>query len=649
MSPLFKYLTSHKRSAQILLLGLAIGSGLLTLVPIEASRHIIDEVLLSGNKTQLSFYIAVMALAVLVRFAVDYIQSLVAKKIQLFFIADLRARIVRKILSVSSDFAKSNPVGTLQNRILHDVARFGMGVEWIFVKPLISIVSFIIYALFLMQISLEMFLFSLLPVPVFLLFVPKINANLEGYRRDIGTSQGAYAAGLTEVLLSTDEVKKHGKLEYETSRMETLHLKLEETFLSETRALTKITIFSLLTGQIGLVIVYWVGGLFVIDEGLTIGQIVAFSGALIPLYFSIDSLIQSWPVYRNVAGRYGELTKILDWEQDEISNSMRIENSSGSEPAGIRLTDVSVENNEGDRILSQINLFIPGGEKVAIVGPSGCGKSTLVNVIGRMRSFHSGHVNYVGLHEQANVRPAQVFGFISQTPFIYSGTILYNFLYRFEASEVQPLQESVLLQLIEDCAFANDMIDFGLQQDDISINLDQLKASFYDHLVNEIHVIDAETQAELFTEIDSPQLLSGYDFLLLDALESRLGPMARKHMIDFVAMSPWRKDIIKAGLDFNVGENGNRLSGGQRQKISIIRVLITTPAVIIADEITSALDERSSEAVMRTLTDPSLSSMVLSITHDLSLLDHYDRTLVMKKGTLSRDLSRGQFDSISMD
>lgn len=78
-------------------------------------------------------------------------------------------------------------------------------------------------------------------------------------------------------------------------------------------------------------------------------------------------------------------------------------------------------------------------------------------------------------------------------------------------------------------------------------------------------------------------------------------------------------------LNDSVGKNGGKLSGGQRQMIFLLRVLLSKNPIIILDEPTSSLDDRSSKYVMKLLGDIMKSRTVIMITHDTKLGDIVDR------------------------
>ncbi|WP_068712915.1 type I secretion system permease/ATPase [Vibrio tritonius] len=92
-----------------------------------------------------------------------------------------------------------------------------------------------------------------------------------------------------------------------------------------------------------------------------------------------------------------------------------------------------------------------------------------------------------------------------------------------------------------------------------------------------------------------------------------------------------------AGLQRQVGEGGNLLSGGQRQSIAIARAFLGSPPVLVLDEPTSAMDNRSELMIKRHLARLDKRDTLVLITHKMSMLDIVDRVIVMEKGSIVAD------------
>jgi ATP-binding cassette subfamily B protein len=91
------------------------------------------------------------------------------------------------------------------------------------------------------------------------------------------------------------------------------------------------------------------------------------------------------------------------------------------------------------------------------------------------------------------------------------------------------------------------------------------------------------------------------------------------------------------GLDTMIGEGGIKVSGGERQRLSIARALLRRPDLLIFDEATSSLDSLTEEEISRTIRDVAGSRDVMSIliAHRLSTVMHADRIYVLERGQVA--------------
>lgn len=90
--------------------------------------------------------------------------------------------------------------------------------------------------------------------------------------------------------------------------------------------------------------------------------------------------------------------------------------------------------------------------------------------------------------------------------------------------------------------------------------------------------------------------------------------------------------VLLAGLEYRVGENGKRLSGGQRQKVAIARTLLKNPRILLLDEATANLDELSQSRIVEMVRRDFAGKTVLSISHRLSTIMSFDEVLVLDRG-----------------
>ncbi|MBF4410576.1 ATP-binding cassette domain-containing protein, partial [Vibrio anguillarum] len=90
------------------------------------------------------------------------------------------------------------------------------------------------------------------------------------------------------------------------------------------------------------------------------------------------------------------------------------------------------------------------------------------------------------------------------------------------------------------------------------------------------------------------------------------------------------------GLDSRIGENGNQISGGERQRLSIARALLHDAPILLLDEFTSALDSQTQAQVLQALEILCQGKTVISVAHRLETIQQADTVYLMEAGQLRK-------------
>src|SRR6186713_2083080 len=152
-------------------------------------------------------------------------------------------------------------------------------------------------------------------------------------------------------------------------------------------------------------------------------------------------------------------------------------------------------------------------------------------------------------------------------------------------------------------------------------NLDETELRF-DDLRNQIGFVTQDTN--LFSGTIKENLL----FVNPSATE--------EEVVDALNKAACQNLLVRAekGLDTMIGEGGLKLSGGEKQRLSIARALLRKPKLLLFDEATSALDSLTEEEITDTIRDISQqgNQVTILIAHRLSTIMHADRIYVLEKG-----------------
>jgi putative ABC transport system ATP-binding protein len=138
-------------------------------------------------------------------------------------------------------------------------------------------------------------------------------------------------------------------------------------------------------------------------------------------------------------------------------------------------------------------------------------------------------------------------------------------------------------------------------------------------------------------------IFQGYNLIpFLSALENVELPLMFEP-VDRASVRRRATELLElVGLGHRLGHRPSRLSGGEQQRTAIARALIGSPLVILADEPTASLDQRTGQAVTGILRDlcARLGVTVIAATHDAAVAEHASRVLHMSDGRVIGDVSR---------
>lgn len=157
---------------------------------------------------------------------------------------------------------------------------------------------------------------------------------------------------------------------------------------------------------------------------------------------------------------------------------------------------------------------------------------------------------------------------------------------------------------------------YHLENGDIFIDNQSIKDSSSKSIREAISVVPQDPI--LFGRTIRENILYGSKILLNSQIQSVI------EKIDLVDL------IREKGWEFNVGEGGNLLSKGQRQKIAIARAILRNTPILFMDEATSALDITSEAIILKNLEDLTKDKTVIVIAHRLSVLRNMDSILVIE-------------------
>ena len=168
------------------------------------------------------------------------------------------------------------------------------------------------------------------------------------------------------------------------------------------------------------------------------------------------------------------------------------------------------------------------------------------------------------------------------------------------------------------------------------------RALFREHITRDDP--DAFTFIQMSEYIYSQTILNNIFFGKTKTGNPQAQERINQSIIQLLIEEDLLETIIEIGMHYQVGTKGDKLSGGQQQKLAIARVFLKAPKILIMDEATSALDNKSQARIQNLLeTRWKKKSTVVSVVHRLDTIKNFDKVAVMKAGKI---LEMGSYDEL---
>jgi ATP-binding cassette subfamily B multidrug efflux pump len=349
---------------------------------------------------------------------------------------ELRNSIFEKLQNLSFSYHDRSHTGKLMTRMTSDVELVRMFLGRGLVMLVSSIVLLIgtLVMLFLMNWKLTLLVMLVIPGVgfIFMLFVKKIMPM----SRTVQQKLGVLNTILQENLSGMRIVKAFAREGYEIERYSEANVDFLDANISMIKLFTTFSPLVFFMGNIGMVIVVGVGGLFVINGTLSLGELVAFTGYLIYLLMPMFMMGMIGAMLSRAEASAQRLFEVLDAESDvkDAPDAVTLPKVDGRvELRDVRFRYIGAESD----VVTDLSFVAEPGQTIAILGQTGAGKSSIITLIPRFYDVAEGQV----LIDGQDVRKVTLdslrsqIGIVLQETTLFSGTIRKNIAYgRPEAS-----------------------------------------------------------------------------------------------------------------------------------------------------------------------------------------------------------------------
>ncbi len=573
-----------------MLLLILLGTGLGLLVPL-IMRDLIDKTIPAGNISRLLMLAASLLLIPALKGAINIFQRRINARVGEGVIYDLRLALYANLQRMSLRFFTNTRVGELMSRLNSDV----VGAQNAISNTIVNIITDLVLAAAVLSVmfSLEwrLTLISVAIMPLFLLAARLLMQRL----RDIARKQMEANAQMNAMMNETLNiggallVKLFGRQQQEVARFGTRASQVRD--LGVQRAMTGTIFMAIISliSAVGTALVYGLGGYFVINGAFTIGTIVAFGAYLGSLYSALQGLSNAPVDFATSMVSFERVFEVVDLpvEIDENPAATRLEACRGE----IEFENVCFKYKRGDEsVLSDVHRY---------------------GSMDHIKAALSGSQPENTTDEQP---PLDV-------PESQARTLaLEDISFRAEPGQLVALVgpsgagKTTLTYLIPRL--------YDPSQGVIRMDGHDLRDLTLDSLSAQIGMVTQETY--LFHDTIRTNLL----YARLDATQQQLEEACRVANIHhFIHALP-------EGYDTVVGERGYRLSGGEKQRIALARVILKNPRILVLDEATSSLDSESEVLIQQALAQVMAQRTSIVIAHRLSTILAADLILVIDRGSI---------------
>jgi ATP-binding cassette subfamily B protein len=549
---------------------------LVSLVPPLLMRDLIDRAIPDEDLSRVTFLGLLMVAVPLINGMVGVLQRWASAKAGEGIIFDLRTDVYSHLQRMSLGFFTTTRPGELMSRLNNDV----VGAQSAVTGTLVSVTanSFAAVATLIVMLSLEwrLTLAAVAILPLFIYPSRRVGRVLRRITRDQMKANAEMNTAMNETLNLSGAllVKLFGRTSDEDRRFAGHASRVRD--LGVRRALIGRWFFMALgiVSALGTALVFWFGAVLVIRGALTVGTVVALSAYLAELYGPLAALSNARVELATSLVSFERVFEVLDLARDidEPEGAVRLDRVKGR----VTFDDVAFDYR------TAVPTGLESVERFSWRSYHETGATAPVSERkGRARAID---------HLDFDVSPGELVALVGPSG-AGKTTVTYLIPRLYDATEGRVL-----------------------------IDGHDVRTLSMDTLARAVGVVTQETY--LFHDTIAANLR----YARPDATQEELEAAARTANIhDFI-------ESLSEGYETVVGERGYRLSGGEKQRVAIARVILKDPQILVLDEATSHLDARSEALIKEALERVMVGRTSFVIAHRLSTVLAADRILVLDEG-----------------
>jgi ATP-binding cassette subfamily B protein len=589
-----------------MLVTILLTTGLSLLTPL-IFRNMIDVVIPAKDTNRLILLALALLLIPAVTGGINVVQRRLNATVGEGVIYDLRSSLFARLQRMSLRFFTNTKVGELMSRLNNDV----VGAQNAISNTIVSIVTNLIEAIALIavMVALEwrLTLVSVLILPLFIIAARRLGTVLRDIAREAMENNAQMNAHMNETLNIGGAllVKLFGRSLEEENRFRERAANVRNIGIR--RAVVGSTFFVIfgLVSAIGTALVYGLGGYFVITDVFTVGTIVAFGSYLGQLYGALQGLAGAPVEFSTSMVSFERVFEVIDLPQDivEKEDAVVLRDVQGR----LEFDNVTFNYRVDDtKLLKDVKRYGRHEDVGAVLSLShkDRGQKIVEGPGSKVQSPDGNGSDSADTDSTSQAREVALQG-VSFT--------------------AQPGQ---LVALVGPSGAGKTTMTYLIPrlydptEGVIRIDGHDLREVTLDSLSSAIGMVTQENY--LFHDT----IRTNLTYAKTEATQAEIEAAARAANIHNFIMD------LPDGYDTIVGERGYRLSGGEKQRIALARVILKDPRILVLDEATSHLDSESEALIQEALKRVMAGRTSIVIAHRLSTILAADQILVMDRGQI---------------
>lgn len=369
-----------------------------------------------------------MVIIILLTAIVQWLMNACNNKIAYQVVRDVRDEAFRKLEILPLKYIDSHAHGDIVSRIIADVDQFSDGLLMGFTQLFTGMITIIGTLLFMLSINVTttLMVVVLTPLSFFIAnFIAKRTFKMSKLQSE---TRGEQTALIDEMIGNEKVVKAFGREDKVTEQFDEVNDRLEKAsvkaifFSSLTNPCTRF-VNSLVYAGVGIV-----GAFLAIKGKISVGQLSSFLSYANQYTKPFNEISGVVTELQNAIACAGRIFEFIEGEPQipDAQDAVVLTQPKGE----IDINDVAFSYTEDQKLITDLNLHVKPGQRVAIVGPTGCGKTTVINLLMRFYDVNKGSIKVDGVDIRNMTRESlrKGYGMVLQETWLKSGTIKENII-----------------------------------------------------------------------------------------------------------------------------------------------------------------------------------------------------------------------------